>query len=250
MARGGSRTALVILSASAVVAVHANTGTNTTFSLGASFALFASLSLLLVERARHETVQPSSQPTIYSANGFLAQPETPAPSGKEATMSVIRDVSFAAAIGTAVTPFLLESWRFGGLSYWWKLDDALGEGWVVGQAVLNIVYGLVMVGMNAVVYVATLLLVSWLSFVACCCGERHSCLFGRLACDCKPVVWFGKSCRARGGDMKLAYRRQSHCAAYMSNVILIRVCPTGSAAGRLYCLLHPTLRRAVQPTHC
>ncbi|KAK5125336.1 hypothetical protein LTR85_000445 [Meristemomyces frigidus] len=142
-----SVTPLYILSASAVVAIHASSGSNTAISLGLSYAVLLSTALVLVERARAEAQQRSQDggSVTYSANGFLAQPDKPALSAEDKTIAVIRDVSAAAAVGTGVAALALESLGFGGLAYYDLFAEAMGDSRVLGQAVLHAVYGLIMV---------------------------------------------------------------------------------------------------------
>ncbi|KAK4541698.1 hypothetical protein LTR36_007407 [Oleoguttula mirabilis] len=141
-----STTPLYILSASAVVAIYASSSSNTVISLGLSYAVMFALALLLVERARAEARQTQTGGSvIYSANGFLAQPDKAALSAEDTTIAVIRDVSAAAAIGTGIAALILESASFGGLVYYGSSERAMGTSWVYGPAVWTAVYGLGMV---------------------------------------------------------------------------------------------------------
>lgn len=134
---------LYIQSASAVVAVHASSASNTTISLGLSHAFTLGTALVLVEVARAEAQQSNQNASgvTYSANGFLAQPDRPVLSAEESTSAVVRDVSAAATIGTGIAALTLEGAGFGGLAYY-GLGQAMGNDWVLGQAVLGGVYAL------------------------------------------------------------------------------------------------------------
>lgn len=158
-----STTPLVILSTSGVAAIYASSGSNTALSIGLSYAILTSLALVLVGRARAESqhgAQNGGSTVIYSANGFLSQPDKPSLSASDITISVIRDVSAAAAVGTGVAALALESFSFGGLAYWGVLGQAMGDRWVLGQAVLNAVFGLGMVVVHLGMEGALLVMVS------------------------------------------------------------------------------------------
>ena len=157
----GSKTALAILSVSAVVATFAASGSNATIALGLSYAIIEASALLLVERAESEAQHGRRNGgVIYSANGLLAQPARPAVSSFETHISVIRDVSAAAAAATGVAALTLESFTFGGLAYWGLIGQVMGEKWVIGNAVLTVLYALAMVSVHMVVDSTLLTMVS------------------------------------------------------------------------------------------
>ncbi|KAK5132395.1 hypothetical protein LTR08_009125 [Meristemomyces frigidus] len=135
-----STTPLYILSASAAVAVYASSASNAVLSLGLSHATFFAVALLLVERAKAEAQQPGHDGAsgVYANNGFLAQPDKPAPSAESTSLSITRDVSAAAAVGTAIAALTMESFGFGGLA----LGQAMGDHWELGQAAANAAHGL------------------------------------------------------------------------------------------------------------
>ncbi|KAK3110672.1 hypothetical protein LTR53_014799, partial [Teratosphaeriaceae sp. CCFEE 6253] len=135
-------TPLFILTASAIAAVHVSSGSNAALSIGLSHAVFTALALRLIESARAEAARPTANGSVmYSANGFLAQPDKPTKSDHDLALIVLRDVAAAALVGTAVAAVALEAFSFDrGLTY----KSATGEA-LVGQAVTKALYALVMV---------------------------------------------------------------------------------------------------------
>ena len=158
----GSKTALTILTLSAVAAIFAAAGSNATIALGLSYAVLEALAFLLVERARAETQsgRQNGGSVIYSTNGLLSQPAKPTGSSTNVQITVIRDVSLAAAISTSVAALALENFTFGGLAYWGVIGQVMGEKWVVGQGILTRVIGVVMVGVHLVKDGTALIMVS------------------------------------------------------------------------------------------
>jgi len=155
-----STTPLYILTCSAVVAVYVSSGSNTVVSLGLSSAVLASLTFLLVERAIVEARQQNGGSVIYSANGLLTQPDMPVSTNAEPVIAVMRDVSAAAAIGSGVAALTMESLSFGGLAYYGVVGQAMGNHWMLGQAVLNVAYGLSMAVVHMAMDALLLIMVS------------------------------------------------------------------------------------------
>ena len=156
-----STTPLCILTASAVAAVYTSSGSNAFFSAGLSYAVFFAVALLLVERATVEA-QRSGQhggSGVYATNGFLAQPDKLAASGASVTWCLTRDVSTAAAAGSFIAALFMENLDFGGLAYWGLLGQAMGDHWVVGQAIATAVYGIGIVLVLTVMYATLLVMV-------------------------------------------------------------------------------------------
>ena len=178
----GSKTSLVVLTAAGVAGVCAASGSNTVLSLGLSYASGTALALRMVEAARQEATSHDTRnggSVIYSANGFLAQPDRPATSGEELAITVARDVAVAAAVGTGIATVALESFSFGGLAYWGLLGQAMGERWVFGQAVLSVVYGVGMVMVHVGVYGGMLVMVSVEHFATLGIGQTVLCFTRR-----------------------------------------------------------------------
>ena len=150
----GSSTPLLILTASAVAAVHTSSGSNAVLSIGLSYAVLVAIALRLLESAHHVAENPAPNGSvIYSANGFLAQPNTPAGTASDTT--TIRDVSIAAALGTSLAALTLETFGFGGLTY-----EYVGYQGTFGQAVWDAVYGLGTVVVHIVMLGPLLVMVS------------------------------------------------------------------------------------------
>jgi len=176
-----SKTPLVILTASAVVAVYTSSGSNTVLALGLSYATLFAVALLLVERASSAATQNGGVggggggSVVYSANGFLVQPDKPSLSARDTTISVIRDVSAAAAVGTGVAALIMENFSFGGLAYWGLLGQAMGDHWVFRQAILSVAYGVGMVAVHMVAVGAMLVMVSGLRLPVQDLAQRSAC---------------------------------------------------------------------------
>lgn len=117
--RPGAKTALVILSSSALVATSTAMGSNSVLILGLSNAILQALAFGLIENARFEALhgRPSGESIIYSASGLLTTPSKPNINKGNANMVVVRDVAVAAMLTTAVVAFSLETIWSGGLSY-------------------------------------------------------------------------------------------------------------------------------------
>ncbi|KAK0770524.1 hypothetical protein LTR75_017888, partial [Friedmanniomyces endolithicus] len=73
-------------------------------------------------------------------------------------MATIRDTSAAAAVGTAMAALVLEKLSFGGLAYWGLIGQAMGDRWVLGQAILSVVYGLSMVAVHIIMLSSLLIM--------------------------------------------------------------------------------------------
>ena len=175
----GSKSALIILTCSAIVALLTPMGSNATVALGLSYAILTALALLLVGKAKLEASQGArlNGGTSASANGLLSQPLKPAVWPLESQMALIRDVSAAAALATGIAAFTLESFTFGGLAYWGAIGQAMGGNWVFGQSIVTIVVGVGVVGMHVIMEWAILIMVSWFrSLFPCTCSLR---IFGR-----------------------------------------------------------------------
>lgn len=128
---------------SGVAALYASAGSNTSIALGLSYAIVCALALFLVERAKLEAQrsQESSSSVIYSANGLLAQPTRAEKGQASALTSVIRDVSAATALCTALAAVTMETLRFGGLAYPGVLGQVFGGQWAMWQSILGLLSG-------------------------------------------------------------------------------------------------------------
>ena len=155
----GSKTILAILTASAVIAIFLNVGTNATIALALSYAVTEVQAYLLIERAQTEARngRATNGPTIYSANGLLAQPVHPARPSTDLSLAVIRDVSTAAALATLIAAVTLESFSFGGLAYY---GVSLGEQWLFWQEILRLVFAIATVVVHIIMEGALILMVS------------------------------------------------------------------------------------------
>lgn len=199
----GSKTPLLILTAAAVVAVYDSSGTNTVISLGLSYATLFALALLVTERASAEAREShSGGSVIYSANGFLSQPDKPASSPEDASLSVIRDVSAAAALGTLLAALTLESFTFGGVEYYGLIDQAFGSQWVFWQAILSVLYWVFMVGVHMAMYATFLLMVSTPPRNPLCNDIFLVCKCKHTPCTRVMVSAVSASKRATIGDLQ------------------------------------------------
>ena len=196
----GSKTALTILTLSALAAIFSSVGSNATIALGLSFAILQSIAFLLVERARIDAQYGRSAnggTVIYSANGYLSQPSKPASSGADSLWLVIRDVAFAAALCTTIATLTLESLSFGGISHMGVIGTILGQKWLVGQGILSAVFGICMVGVHAVMDGTLLLMVS---------------LKSHFPTITKVLEWVGNACPvARSYSIPSGYSRAGPC---------------------------------------
>lgn len=174
----GSKTALAVLTVSGVLAIIAPSGSSATIALGLSYTVFTAFAFLLVGKAGTEAKSGplnGGGSIIYSANGLLSHPGKALSSPGESQMAVIRDVSAAAALATAIATFTLESFTFGGLAYWGVIGQAMGDKWVLGQSILRFLYGMGMVGVHCGIYWTVLILVSRFG------SAPSSCEFGTKA---------------------------------------------------------------------
>jgi len=152
----GSITPLLILTACAPLAIHISSGSTAVLAIGLSYALLTAIALRLLERAKHEAENPTlNGSVIYSANGFLAQPDEPAKSAQHPVLAIVRDVSAAAALSTAIATLNLESFSFGGLTY-----DSVGYHGMFGQALWDAMNGFGMVLLHITMLASLLFMVS------------------------------------------------------------------------------------------
>jgi hypothetical protein len=158
-----SKTALAVLTCSAVAATVAPVGSHATIALGLSYTILDAFAFLLVGKSGTEAKSGrlnGGASVIYSANGLLSHPGKSASSSGDCQMAVIREVSAVAALSTATAVFTLESFTFGGLAYWGVIGQAMGDQWVFGQGIVTLVYGIGMVGVHCFMYWAILVMVS------------------------------------------------------------------------------------------
>lgn len=98
---------------------------------------------------------------IYSANGFLAQPEDAERSGGNSSSDVLRDVCAAAGLATLVASVTLESWHFADLVYHheWAGRNVVGN-WVARNAYVGFVATIAILLVHMFMYYLLLLMVS------------------------------------------------------------------------------------------
>ena len=161
----GSKTSLVILTATALTAAFTSAGSNATVALGLSYALVSAAGILLVQRATWLAQSSRSNGhVIYSANGFLAQPEDAERSNSSGSSSsvldVVRDVCAAAGIATLVASVTLESWHFGGMLHHheWAGRSAVGN-WVARNSYVGFAATLAILAVHMLMYQSLLLMV-------------------------------------------------------------------------------------------
>jgi hypothetical protein len=161
----GSKTSLVILTATALTAAFTSTGSNATVALGLSYALVSAAGILLVQRAAWLAQSPRSN-VIYSANGFLAQPEDAERSDSSgsgnSSSDVVRDVCAAAGLATLVASVTLESWHIGGLLY----RSPVGN-WVARSSYAGLAVTLAILAVHILMYRSLLLMVC---YILCQCS--------------------------------------------------------------------------------
>lgn len=97
---------------------------------------------------------------IYSANGFLAQPEDTDRSGGSRTADVVRDVCTAAGLGTLVASITLESWHFGGLAYSGWAGPSMSGNYLSRHGYLGFGLTIAVLLMHMLLYYSLLLMVS------------------------------------------------------------------------------------------
>lgn len=155
----GSKTSLAILTATALAAIWSPIGSSTAAALGLSFALASAGGILLVGRARG-LAQQSRSSVIYSANGFLAQPEDSERSSGNNPADVVRDVCAAAALAILAASFVLESWSFGGLAYHGWAGQSVSGNWASRHGYISFAISISAVMIHMLVYYSLLLMVS------------------------------------------------------------------------------------------
>jgi hypothetical protein len=149
-----------MLTATSLAAAFASYGSNTAIALGLSYALVSGTGILLVEHARW-SAQNSRSSVIYSANGFLAQPEDSQGSGSGNSPSdVVRDVCAAAGIATLLASVTLESWHFGGLVYNAYAGHSVGGNWVSRNGYVGLAASIAILLAHMLMYYSLLLMVS------------------------------------------------------------------------------------------
>jgi hypothetical protein len=167
----GSKTSLAILTVTALTAAHASTGSNATLALGLSYALVSATGILLVQHAVSlaQSSRSNGNSVIYSANGFLAQPEeTERESSGNNSSDILRDVCAAAGLVMLVASIAIESWRFGGV--YQEKRSVIGN-WDTHNDYLGFAATIAILLMHMLMYHCLLLMVSPCYYAAC-----RSCL--------------------------------------------------------------------------
>lgn len=155
-------TALIVLTASAVMAIFTPTAYRATLALGLSCAVLRALAILIVGKAAAETqTAPLNGGTgvSHTTNGHSSQPLKSIGIGTRPEL-LIRDVSVAAALAMGLATLALENFTFGGLAYWGVVGQIMGDKWVLGQRLVTCMYGIGIVGVHSVMYWAFLTMVS------------------------------------------------------------------------------------------
>jgi hypothetical protein len=156
----GSKTSLVMFTATALAAAFASYGSNTAIALGLSYALVSGTGILLVERARW-LAQNSRSSVIYSANGFLAQPEDAQGSGGgNSSSDVVRDVCAAGGVATLLASIALESWHFGGVVYNAYAGHSISGNWLSRHGYVGFAVSIAVLLAHMLMYYSLLLMVS------------------------------------------------------------------------------------------
>jgi len=160
----GSKTSLVILTTTALAAAFTSAGSNATVALGLSYALVSAAGILLVQRAKWlaQSSRSNGNSVIYSANGFLAQPEdAERSSSSDSSSDVVRDVCAAAGLATLVASVTLESWHVGGMLHHheWAGRSAVGN-WVARNSYIGLAATLAILAVHMLMYQSLLLMVS------------------------------------------------------------------------------------------
>lgn len=149
-----------MLAATALAAASASYGSNTAIALGLSYALVSGTGILLVDNARW-LAQNSRSSVIYSANGFLAQPEdSQSNDSGNSTSGVVRDVCAAAGVATLLASITLESWHFGGLVYNAYAGHSISGNWVSRHGYLGFAVTIAVLLAHMLMYCSLLLMVS------------------------------------------------------------------------------------------
>lgn len=122
--------------------------------------------MLFVEQARW-LAQNSRSSVIYSANGFLAQPEDAQSSdGGDITSGVVRDVCAAAGFATLLASVTLESWHFGGLVYNAYAGHSISGNWASRHGYLGFAISIAVLLAHMLMYYSLLLMVSLSEYAA------------------------------------------------------------------------------------
>ncbi|KAK0260545.1 hypothetical protein B0A54_17504 [Friedmanniomyces endolithicus] len=149
-------------------------------------------------------------------------------------MATIRDTSAAAAVGTAMAALVLERLSFGGLAYWGLIGQAMGDRWVLGQAVLGVVYGLSMTAVHIIMLSSLLIMIqrqgasttSFLPLFAAVCSQLivgfslSRLWFGGLCAISTFVLFDDSATVSTGGRMKLRLSRLLTLVAASSFIAL------------------------------
>lgn len=159
----GSKTSLVILTATALTAAFASAGSNATVALGLSYALVSAAGILLVQRAQWlaQNSRSNGNSVIYSANGFLAQPDDAERSSGDSSSDVVRDVCAAAGLATLVASVTLESWHIGSLLHHheWAGRSVVGN-WAASNSYVGFAASIAILAAHMLMYQSLLLMVS------------------------------------------------------------------------------------------
>ncbi|KAK3674625.1 hypothetical protein LTR78_005347 [Recurvomyces mirabilis] len=192
-----SATPLYVSTACGVAATYVSSGSNTTLSIGLAYATLTALALRLAQSANLGSQNASNGRTVYSTNGFLAQPEHTWTDTANTTFTMLRDVSAAATMGTGVASLIIEGLSTGGLSYWGVLGSAtIGMG-VFGQVLLGAVYGAAMVLLHVAMYASLLLLVQQHDALTSSFGPLYAAICSQLIVNLSTSrIWFATVCAA------------------------------------------------------
>lgn len=169
----GTRTTLLVLTSSALASVYVTPEPLLAIALGLSYAVLQVLALRLTEAAF--TI---GKPGIHADGGGLPAPPRTGSHGLRAVQSalspdnihwafVLQHVSLVAAMVTLVAALSLEGLHFDGLVYFGLVGRAMGEHWIVGQAILSTLSGLTMVAIHSLMDAAFLFMVSRSVFFPC-----------------------------------------------------------------------------------
>ena len=160
----GAKSGLVVLTGSALVASYTASGSVTPIAIGLSNAFLQALAFFLVERARSEAYYGRSNggSVIYSTNGLLAQQTKPDAPKRGVLMMIIRDVSAAAMLATAVAAIGLEQLTYNAVVYPGVLHPKLEEHSLLVKTGFVILQGVSAILLNLSSLFTILLLVSLL----------------------------------------------------------------------------------------
>ena len=160
----GSKSLLLILTLSGLAAIYLSSGAIFVVALGLCDAVALVWAYHLVGRAS-EALQDQSQnggSVIYSANGLLTHPANPQDSGTPRWISLLRDVSVAAAVFTGWAALAFESKQFGELHYAGppRMRDDGVDPWSFGLSFGTIILSIGAVIVHVGLFGALLLMVS------------------------------------------------------------------------------------------